>query len=157
MQRRLAIGVLTACAVLGLWARAGAQDAAEQSVLGPGLYVFQTRARDATCGDEERSGYVTSFIAPIDGVPGSRRMRMRTPDSPYWSSWSITVEPDGTVSGVAFLTGSTGPDRPSSRFTVRRDRDRFTGQGVRRYQGTVGGVTRPCEVTYDALLRRIDV
>ncbi|UJR84082.1 hypothetical protein [Sandaracinus amylolyticus] len=153
-MKRIAIAVALGV-VLG-WARADAQGGGEQTVLGPGLYVFQTRTRAATCGDDERTGYVTSFVAPIDGVPGSRTMRMRTPDSQYWSSWTITIGGDDAISGEAFLTGSSGPNRPVSRFTVRRDRDRFTGQGVRSYDATVGGATRRCEVTYDALLRRID-
>ena len=43
---------------------AGSADA-RQTVLGPGLYVFQTRTRDASCGDSEPDGYVLSFFAAV--------------------------------------------------------------------------------------------
>ena len=129
----------------------------EQTVLGPGMYVFQTRTRSASCGDDERTGYVDSFIAPIHGIPGSRSMRMDLPNSTYWPTWSITVGEGGQVTGDAFLAGSTGPSRPTSHFSVRLDGSHFEGEGTRRYDSQTAGETRHCIVTYDALLRRIDI
>jgi hypothetical protein len=142
---------------IGLVLPARAQDASQQTVLGPGMYVFQTRTRTASCGDDERTGYVTTFIAPIEGVSGSRTMRMSLLNSPYWSSWTITVTPTNTIVGDSFLDGSSGPSRPTSHFELTRNGERFTGEGSRTYDATVGGQQRRCVVTYDALLRRIDV
>ena len=127
-----------------------------QTVLGPGLYVFQTRTRTASCGDDERTGFVSSFVAPIHGVPGSRSMQMHLMNSPYWSTWTITVDAHDHVIGDSFLDGSSGASRPTSHFDVTRTGDRFTGEGSRSYDATVGGVQRRCVVTYDALLRRLD-
>ena len=126
-----------------------------QSILGPGLYVFQTRTVSATCGDDERTGYVHTFIAPIHGVPGDREMRMQLTNSPYWPTWTIRVGADGAVTGEAVLGGEDdpGPSTPRSRFEVRRDGERFTGRGSRSYVSD----GRRCTVTYDALLRRFDV
>lgn len=123
-----------------------------QTVLGPGMYVFQTRTRTATCADDERTGYVSSFVAPIHGVPGSRTMEMQLLNSPYWSRWTITVNADNHVLGRSTLNGQSGPNAPTNEFDVHRERDRFVGTGVRRYRN--GG--RACEVRFDALLRRID-
>jgi hypothetical protein len=127
-----------------------------QSVLGPGLYVFQTRTRTASCADDERTGYVSSFFASIHGVPGSRRMSMGLVNSPYWSTWTLTVGADDSIAGDSFLDGSSGPSRPTSHFVVTRRDDRFTGEGTRTYDAVVEGTRRRCVVTYDALLRRID-
>ncbi|HJL19954.1 MAG TPA: hypothetical protein RMH99_30095 [Sandaracinaceae bacterium LLY-WYZ-13_1] len=135
---------------------ARAQTRDEQSVLGPGMYVFQTRTRSASCGDDERTGYVSSFVAPIHGIPGARTMRMQLVNSPYWSAWSVTVHADGRVVAESTLDGAEGPNAPTNRFEVRRDGDRFTGRGTRSYTATIDGRRRRCEVRYDALLRRID-
>ena len=128
----------------------------DQSVLGPGMYVFQTRTREASCGDDARTGYVSSFLAPIHGIPGSRTMRMQLVNSPYWSAWDLSVRPDGVVVGRSTLDGAEGPNAPTNGFEVRRDGDRFTGRGARTYHATIDGERRRCTVTYDALLRRID-
>lgn len=139
-------------------AGARAQTAADQTVLGPGLYVFQTRTVSASCGDDERTGYVSSWVAAIDGVPGSASMTMHVVDNQYWSTWTLTISADGVISGESFLTGSSGPSRPRNTFHVTRDSGgRFTGRSVRSYQRTEGGVAQQCEVTSDALLRRIDL
>jgi len=137
--------------VLGVLGGASAQD--EQALLGPGMYVFQTRTRSATCGDDERTGYVSTFVAPIHGVPGSPTMRMQLLNSPYFSQWTITVTAEMHVIGDATQTGQASPNAPTNHFDVTRRGDRFVGTGVRRYRS--GG--RACEVQFDALLRQIDL
>lgn len=132
-------------------------DGLEQRVLGPGLYAFQTRTRSASCGDDERTGYVDTFLAPIHGIPGSRSMRMDLPSNTYWPTWSIAVTAAGEVTGDAFLAGSSGPSRPTSHFAVHVDGSHFEGEGTRSYDAQIAGETRRCVVTYDALLRRIDL
>lgn len=125
----------------------------DQTVLGPGMYVFQTRTRSATCGDDERTGYVSSFMAPIHGVPGSRTMRMHLTNSEYFPHWRITVNAQNHVLGHATLEGASGPNAPTNEFDVHLERGRFVGTGTRRYRAN----GRACAVEYDALLRRIDV
>lgn len=129
-----------------------AAQAGDQRVLGPGVYVFQTRTRSATCDDDERTGYVSSFVAAVQGVPGSRSMRMQLLNSPYWPNWSLQVDAQNRITGDSTLEGASGPSAPRNHFEVTVDRDRFTGTGTRTY--TRGG--QQCSVTYDALLRRID-
>ncbi len=130
----------------------------DQTVLGPGVYVFQTRTLAATCGDDERSGYVSSFVASIDGVPGSRAMTMHLHDARYWSTWDLTVAASGSVHGSSLMDGTSGPNRPNNVFDVTRDASgRFTGHGARGYDATIAGHAQHCEVTYDALMRRIDL
>lgn len=135
----------------GSWGgvRAAAQDDL-QTVLGPGLYVFQTRTSGASCGDDERTGYVSTFIAPIHGVPGSRSMRMQLVNSPYWANWTIRVDASNRIIGDIEVDGRT------NHFEVTANRGRFTGEGVRTYNARIDGAMRRCQVTYDALLRRID-
>lgn len=155
-----ALALLSALVLVSFAHDAGAraQTVADQSVLGPGLYVFQTRTVSASCGDDERTGYVSSWVAAIDGVPGSATMNMHVVDNQYWSTWTLTVSADGVVSGEAFMAGTSGPSRPRNTFHVTRDTaGRFTGRSVRSYQRTEGGVAQQCEVTSDALLRRIDL
>ena len=148
--------LMTLAIVLPLVAHA--QVASDQQVLGPGLYVFQTRTVSATCGDDERTGYVASFVAAVDGVPGAATMHMHVVDNQYWPSWNLTISAEGAVHAESFMDGTTGAGRPRSAFTVTRSGpQRFTGQGTRSYQATVDGAARTCTVTYDALLRRIDL
>lgn len=125
----------------------------DQTAMGPGMYVFQTRTRSASCDDDEQTGYVSTFMAPIHGVPGNRRMRMTLPDSEYWPSWTITVDEERNVVGHATLAGSSGANAPTNHFSVRLQGERFVGSGTRRYRRGA----RSCEVQYDALLRRIDL
>lgn len=137
---------------------AAAQTAMDQTVLGPGLYVFQTRTVSASCGDDERTGYVASFVAAVDGVPGSRTMNMHVIDNRYWSTWALTVDASGTVAGESLMDGTSGASRPRYVFHVTRDATgRFTGQAVRSYTTGSGSASHECTVTSDALLRRIDV
>ena len=163
MTRRTWVGAVLGVTVLassvapGTGSGASAQEApGAQSVLGPGLYVFQTRTRAASCADDERTGHVSSFFASNHGVPGSRTMHMGLVNSPYWSTWTLTVGADDSITGDAFLDGSSGPSRPTSHFVVTRRDDRFTGEGTRTYEAVIEGTRRRCVVTYDALLRRID-
>ena len=126
-----------------------------QAFLGPGMYVFQTRTRSATCGDDEATGFVDSFIAPIHGVSGNRRMAMHLLNSQYWPDWTIVVNERDEIFGDSSLAGFRGSDPPTNHFMVtRRDAARFTGIGVCTYRGANG---QPCQVFFDALLRRVDV
>lgn len=155
-MRTIRAGLALAVAASALLAVPGTAQTDTQTILGPGLYVFQTRTRSASCGDDERTGYVSSFVAPIHGVPGSRTMRMQLLNSPYWSEWRITVNAQDAVIGESTMNGQRGPSAPRNQFEVRVDRDRFTGTGTRTYTRTVGGRAEQCSVTFDALLRRID-
>ncbi len=123
---------------------AGAQDT--QGVLGPGLYVFQTRLDRATCEDDSETGYVTSYFAAIDGTPASRRMSMKLTNSTHWPEWQLTIAPDGQIVATA-TNGSL-----HQRAEMRPNGSRFTGRGYREYQGRGG---RRCRFEYDALLRKL--
>ncbi len=148
--RHLLLGAGLALALGAGGPRAAAQGS--QTVLGPGMYVFQTRTRSASCDDDEATGYVSTFLAPIHGVPGSREMRMTLSNSEYWPTWRITVDAANRILGDATLAGASGPSAPRNHFSVTRQGDRFTGTGQRTYQAN----GRECRVEYDALLRRID-
>ncbi|MET0286846.1 MAG: hypothetical protein ABW352_20355 [Polyangiales bacterium] len=124
-----------------------------QSVLGPGLYVFQTRTRGSLCNDSEKDGYVMSFVAAIDGVPGSTTMTMSLVNNPHFSKWSLRVT-DETLAGAAKMGTTAGG--PESHFTATLDGDRWKGTGARTYNSVFEGKPTRCRVDYDALLRRID-
>jgi hypothetical protein len=136
--------------------RASAQTASAQSLLGPGLYVFQNRLDRATCGDASGSGYVNSYVAAVNGIPGSATMQMALPDSTYWPTWELGITPDGHIVGVSQQAGMTGPDRGDSHFDLTLQGEQFTGRGQRSYMSTVNGQRRRCTVEFDTLLRRID-
>jgi hypothetical protein len=154
LPRSLALGLLL-LPMLAAHRPADAQSKAdEQSVLGPGLYVFQMRIRNASCADASRTGHVTTFVAPVHGIPGSRTMEMELLNSPYWPKWTLTVSPTGDVVATAQRDGK--PDGLTNQFEVSLDGNKFTGRGSRSYMATVGGNRRRCVVTYDALLRRLD-
>ncbi len=125
----------------------------DQEILGPGLYAYQTRVREATCGDDSQTGFVSTFMGSINGIPGSRSMEMKLINNRYWPEWTITVRPDGTVVGAARVSGETR----EAGFEVRRDEGRFVGTGSRTYQTTINGERRNCTVHVDVLLRRFDV
>jgi hypothetical protein len=131
-----------------------AQGAAQQ-VLGPGLYVFQTRLDHSTCEPPSTSGYVTSYFAAIDGTPGSASMAMHLLNSDNWPDWTVTVTAQGTLIADALQANVTGPDRAESHFELTRDRAKFTGRGWRSYTATVEGQRRRCRTSYDALLRKL--
>ncbi len=125
-----------------------------QAVLGPGLYVFQTRTRTSTCGDAERDGYVLSYFAAINGIPGCAEMAMDLVNTPHFSSWLLAVSPNGTLTGRARI--GSAADGPEAHISVKLEGDRWTGTGGRSYKGTLNGKPTRCRVEYDALLRRID-
>jgi hypothetical protein len=127
---------------------------AKQSVLGPGLYVFQTRTRESTCGDAEPDGYVLSYVAAIDGVPGAIEMSMQLVNTKHFNSWNLKVS-GGKVVGDSRI--GSAPDAPDSHFEVAYDGTRFKGTGFRTYNGKLNGKPQRCRVSYDALLRRIDI
>lgn len=160
VKHRISLTMVAACVVmaLGLWrhapASADAASDAKQTVLGPGLYVFQTRIRNATCGDAEADGYVLSFMAAIDGVPGSTSMTMELINTSYFKTWTLKVTPAREVLGESRVSNAT--DAPESHFEAKWDKDRFKGTGSRSYMGSVGGKAQRCRVNYDVLLRRLD-
>jgi len=126
---------------------ASAQRRQQQEVLGPGIYIYQTRITEATCNDATRTGYVDSYVAAINGIPGASSMDMMLTNSEYWKEWDLTVQANGMIVGQARVRNR------SARFEVRRNGTRFTGTGNRVY--TSNG--QRCTIEYDALLRRIDV
>ncbi|MDB4986175.1 MAG: hypothetical protein JWN04_1353, partial [Myxococcaceae bacterium] len=91
---------------------------ATQSALGPGLYVFQTRTRGSSCGDSERDGYVMSYFAAINGIPGSTTMIMELVNTPHFTTWNLQISPDNTLTGKSRIgTSATAPD---AQFSVKR-------------------------------------
>ncbi|MFT3925410.1 MAG: hypothetical protein QM778_22925 [Myxococcales bacterium] len=146
----LAADVPTASQLTG---PATARAEEKQSVLGPGLYIYQQRVREATCKDAEPDGYVLSFMAAIDGVPGSVTMTMQLVNTAYFKEWTLKVMGSQVV-GESRL-GKT-PDSPDAHFEVTRDGDRFKGTGFRTYNGSFQGKPQRCKVSYDALLKRLD-
>lgn len=156
MKKLLVLTALVSLATLRADTPVGAQDNG-QSVLGPGLYVFQTRIDHATCGDGERTGYVSSYFAAVDGIPGSRTMSMSLLNSSFWPTWELTVSSSNAVIGDARMRGQTGPNAGESHFEVSHQRDRrFTGRGTRSYDATVNGQRQRCRISYEALLKKID-
>lgn len=133
-----------------------ADDAPPQTVLAPGLYLFQTRTRSGTCNDAPRTGYVTSAIATLDGVPGARTMTMQLLNSKYWPTWTLTIGADDAIAGAAYLNGAKDDKDGSSRFELRAKKDRFQGVGKREYAGQKDGKAARCMLEYDALLKSID-
>ena len=124
-----------------------------QTVLGPGIYAFQTRTRSATCGDAEKDGYVLSYLAALDGVPGSATMTMQLVNTAHFKDWKLTVSGSAIVGES---TMGTGAEAPESHFEVTFEKDRFKGTGSRSYFSTINGQRQRCRVQYDALLRRLD-
>jgi hypothetical protein len=135
---------------------AAAGELPPQTILPPGLYLFQTRTRDGTCNDAPRTGYVTSAVATLDGVPGSRTMTMQLLSSKYWPTWTLTIAADNTISGSAFMNGAKDDSAGVSRFEIREKKDRFQGVGSRSYNGTIDGKAARCTLNYDALLKPLD-
>ena len=143
----------------GLHERAEAQAAPEikpQTILLPGLYLFQTRTREGTCNDAPRTGYVTSAVATLDGVPGSRVMTMQLLSSKYWPTWTLTVNEKDVIIGSAIMGGGKDESAGVSRFEISAKKNRFQGIGNRTYPSKVGGETVSCTLSYDALLKPLD-
>ena len=135
-------------------AQRGRRD--DQAHLGPGLYLFQNRLTNATCDDIDGEGYVYSYVAEVNGIPGAGSMQMRLPSSQYWPRWDLRISDDGHVIGSARQAGISGPRQGSSHFDVTRTGDQFTGRGSRTYSSRAGGQDRRCTIEFDALLRRVD-
>lgn len=158
-RRRSAIWTVTALAacLLGLGSDQGSSRAAaqlgEQKVLPPGLFVYQTRTRDGTCPDAPRTGFVRSAIATLDGVPGSRQMTMKLPNSKYWPTWSITITGDNVIIGTANLMGAKDSSRGDVHFELKATKGRFQGVGYRNYFTKIDGKRRRCTLNFDALLK----
>jgi len=127
-----------------------------QTLLAPGLYVFQTRTRSGTCNDAPRTGYITSAVATLDGVPGARTMTMQLLNSKYWPTWTLNVAADGSIVGTANMGGAKDDAKGSSRFELRAKKSRFQGVGSRAYPGLLDGQASQCKLDYDALLKPLD-
>lgn len=123
--------------------------------MGPGLYMFQTRVVAASCGDTERTGYVNSFYAMIDGIPGARSMDMQLLGLAFWPAWTRVVSAGGAIVGDAEVERAKATDR-ASHFELARDGKRFKGRGVRSYTATLAGNAQRCSLSYDAWLVRVD-
>jgi hypothetical protein len=134
------------------WSIAEAQD--KQGVLGPGLYVFQTRTREASCKDAEPDGYVLSYFAAIDGIPGSVGMTMQLVNTSHFKDWALKISGNAIVGDSKI---GKAADAPESHFEVTKDGDRFKGTGHRAYNGSFQGKPQRCKVTYDALIKRLDM
>ena len=134
---------------------AGGKELPPQTILPPGLFLFQTRTRDGSCNDAPRTGYVTSAIATLDGVPGSRTMTMQLLNSKYWPTWTLTISADNAIIGSANMNGAKDDSAGSSRFEMRerKDRDRYQGIGSRNYNATIDGKPTRCTLNYDVLLK----
>ena len=131
-------------------------DAPPQTLLMPSLYLFQTRTRDGTCKDAPRTGYVTSSVATLDGVPGSRTMTMQLLNSKYWPTWSLTITEQDVIFGTANMGGAKDGTNGSSRFEIKQKKDRFQGVGSRTYPGQMDGKPAQCTLNYDVLLKPLD-
>lgn len=147
---------LAAASVAALAERVQAEELPPQTVLQPGLYLFQTRTRSGTCPDAPRTGYVTSAVATLDGVPGSRSLTLRVLSSKYWPRWELTVATDDTIVGTATMFGKNDPQKGTSRFEVKAYKDRFQGTGSREYPAPPKSDVARCTLLYDALLKPIE-
>ena len=131
-------------------------DLPPQTILMPGLYLFQTRTRDGSCNDAPRTGYITSSMATLDGVPGARQMTMQLLNSKYWPTWSLAIGQQHDIVGSAVLLGGKDTSKGTSRFEMKQKKDRFQGIGSRTYPSVVDGKPVTCTLNYDVLLKPID-
>lgn len=132
---------------------APAQDETPQTILPPGLYVFQTRLDHSSCGESSSSGNVTSYFATIDGRPGAREMKMRLMNSDHWPEWTITVPEDRKLYGDAQQAKVTGPHRGEAHFELELKRGKLVGRGSRAWTQRVNGEPTRCRMAFDALLK----
>jgi hypothetical protein len=157
MRHSARIALVWLC-LAGVLSLASAQEAPEpppQTILPPGLYLFQTRTRDGTCPDAPRTGYVTSAVATLDGVPGSRTMTMQLLSSKYWPTWQLEVSLKDVITGNANMMGAKDDTNGSTRFEISAKKDRFQGVGARTYPSKVDGQPVRCTLNYDVLLKPI--
>jgi len=150
------LGLAGPTGILRERAAAQAPEIKPQTILPPGLYLFQTRTREGTCNDAPRTGYVTSAIATLDGVPGSRVMTLQLLNSKYWPTWTLTVTEKDLIVGTAIMGGGKDESAGTSRFELSPKKDRFQGVGTRTYPSKVAGETVSCTLSYDALLKPLD-
>ena len=102
-------------------------------------------------------GYVrgdATDLAAIDGVPGSTTMTMQIVNTAYFKDWTLKIS-GGQVVGDSKL--GKAADGPDAHFEVTKDGDRFKGTGYRSYNGSYQGKPQRCKVSYDALLKRLDI
>lgn len=135
---------------------AGVGELPPQTLLLPGLYLFQTRTRSGTCNDAPRTGFITSAMATMDGVPGSRTLTMQLTSSKYWPTWTLNIAADGTIIGSANMGGAKDDSKGSSRFELRAKKERFQGVGSRRYPNPNDASAAWCTLEYDVLLKPLD-
>jgi hypothetical protein len=95
-----------------------------------------------------------SFFAAIDGIPGATSMTMQLVNTAHFQDWTLTIKGD-TVTGTSRV--GKAADGPETHFEVTRDGDRFKGTGARTYNGTFEGKPTRCVISYDALLKRLDL
>lgn len=133
---------------------ATAQDTAAppQTLIAPGVYTFQTRLDHSSCGSRSTSGIVRTFVAVINGVPGSREMTMNLLNSSYWSRWTLRVTDEGYVVGDSQQDNVQGANRGDSHFELRLDDGKLSGRGSRSYMQRVSGQMTRCRTSYDTLL-----
>ncbi|MEY4581880.1 MAG: hypothetical protein RL701_6583 [Pseudomonadota bacterium] len=127
-----------------------------QTLLVPGLYLFQTRTRSGSCNDAPRTGYITSSVATLDGVPGARTLTLQLLNSKYWPTWTLNVGTDGAIVGDANMAGARDDSKGSSHFELRAKKERFQGVGVRSYPNPTDPAAARCTLDYDALLKPLD-
>ena len=82
-------------------------------MLGPGLYIYQQRVREATCHDAEPDGYVLSFMAAIDGIPGATTMTMQLVNTAYFKDWTLKISGNQVVGDSRLGKAADGPDATS--------------------------------------------
>ena len=80
-------------------------------------------------------------------------MTMQLLNSKYWPTWTLNVTMDNAIQGSAFMGGAKDDAGGSSKFALRRKKDRYQGVGSRSYPSKVGGQTVQCTLNYDALLK----
>lgn len=137
-------------------AAGGVDGLPPQTILPPGLYLFQTRTRDGSCDDAPRTGYVTSAIATLDGVPGSRVMTLQLLNSKYWPTWKLNITAADAVIGDANIGGAATGENGTSHFELHEKKGRYQGVGSRTYPGKSAGKATSCTLNYDALLKPIE-
>lgn len=151
--KRSSLGLVALAAASLMPASAPAQPEAPQTLLGPGLYVFQTRLDHATCGESSDSGKVTSYFAALDGRPGAREMKMSLLNSPHWPTWTVTVSSENKIYGDAQQANVAGPHRGEAHFELELQRGKLMGRGSRAWTMRVDGKPTRCRMAFDALLK----
>ncbi len=153
MWARRFLGFAAAFACAALSPAEAPADRDVQTILPPGLYVFQTRLDHATCGESSSSGNVTSYFAALDGRPGAREMTMTLLNSSNWPAWKITIRGTDKVIGDAQQANVVGPHRGEAHFELQLARGKLVGRGSRAWTQRVDGEPTRCRMAFDALLK----